>query len=216
MFIETLENISVIVAAISVIYGIGAWRREYVGKHQIDLAEEVLELFYEAKDLISMIRNPGSTGDEGKTRKPQEGETPEEKELRDRAYIVFERYLDNKEVFNKIHAKRYRFLARFGPEAGNPFDALRKILSEIFIAARLLPDYWLRQGKVQRTEARRQEDLKKMYELQGKFWEGSEDPDPINPKVGQIISEIESICRPIIDRKGFMETFIDWIKGKRK
>lgn len=43
-WLEVLTQISILVA----IYGINAWRREYVGKRQLELAEDSLALFYEA------------------------------------------------------------------------------------------------------------------------------------------------------------------------
>ena len=39
------------------IYGIRSWRREFRGKRQIELAEDVLALFYEARDAITAIRS---------------------------------------------------------------------------------------------------------------------------------------------------------------
>ena len=54
---EALKDISILLAAWSVIYGIGAWRREFIGKRKIQLAEDVLALFYEAKDVIFWIRS---------------------------------------------------------------------------------------------------------------------------------------------------------------
>ena len=53
-----LESISLIIAAWAVIIGVNAWRREYIGKRRLELAEEVLSLFYEARDIIRYIRNP--------------------------------------------------------------------------------------------------------------------------------------------------------------
>ena len=55
--LEYLSQSAIIIASITAIYGINAWRREYRGKKDIDLAEETLALFYKAKDAISAIRN---------------------------------------------------------------------------------------------------------------------------------------------------------------
>lgn len=51
---DTLTNIAQAVAIISacwaIISGIGAWKREFLGKRRIELAEEVLATFFEIKD----------------------------------------------------------------------------------------------------------------------------------------------------------------------
>lgn len=54
-----IRNVLVIIASIVAIYGIRAWRREFIGKRKIELAEEVLALFYETRDIIRYIRDPG-------------------------------------------------------------------------------------------------------------------------------------------------------------
>ena len=47
------------------IYGIKSWRKEFKGKRDIELAEEVLELFYKAEDAITAIRSPLGYTSEG-------------------------------------------------------------------------------------------------------------------------------------------------------
>ena len=118
-FSELFKNISLIIASGAVIYGVNAWRREFIGRRRIELAEEALVLFYEAKDALRWIRSPGGFVGEGQTRKPRENETPEEKEIFDHAYIVIERYNKQQELFNKIHAMRYRYMAKFGTQEAN-------------------------------------------------------------------------------------------------
>ena len=105
-----LESISIILAAWAVIIGISAWRREFIGKRRIELAEDTLTLFYQTIDVIDAIRNPFAYADEGTTRKQSEKETPEEKEIYDKAFVVIERFNKNIELFNKLHALRYRFM----------------------------------------------------------------------------------------------------------
>ena len=54
---ETATAISVVIAALSFVYGVSAWRREFVGKRRIELAEEVLALAYEIEEIIGSIRS---------------------------------------------------------------------------------------------------------------------------------------------------------------
>jgi hypothetical protein len=45
----------------AIISGIGAWKREFVGKRQIELAEQTLAKFFELRDAIAYLRNPFGT-----------------------------------------------------------------------------------------------------------------------------------------------------------
>ena len=48
---------AVVLACWAIISGIGAWKREFIGKRQIELAEQALAKFFEIKDAIAMIRS---------------------------------------------------------------------------------------------------------------------------------------------------------------
>lgn len=65
---EAITAASAAVTAVSVAWGISAWRREYVGKRRIELAESVLALFYEAEEAVKAIRSPFAYSGEGKSR----------------------------------------------------------------------------------------------------------------------------------------------------
>lgn len=204
-------------ASCTAIYGIGSWRREYRGKRQAELAEETLSLFYEARDAIKHIRHPFSYAGEGSTREESEKETEEEKKAFNQAYVVHERYNKYQDIFNKIHSLRYRFMTQFGIESAKPFQDLRQILSKIFTASQTLSGLWARQRSHFRTE----EQENKHYEFRDKmeaiFWEGLADEDPINPKLDKCVSDIEKICRDIIQNKGTIHnTFKDHILPKLK
>lgn len=122
--IKLIECISIIIASFTAIYGIGAWRREMRGRNEYDLVEEVLVLFYEARDRIRAIRAPFVPVFEEIKRETDTRETKEKKFALDRAYIVMERYQKYQEVFNKLHTLRYRFMALFGEDKVKPFDDL--------------------------------------------------------------------------------------------
>lgn len=198
---QTLESLAVILAAIVAIYGINSWRREMRGRKEYQLGEEVLALFYEAKDKISAIRSPLAAVGEGQSRKAHSNEKPEEKEAFDRAFIVKERYQKNQELFNRLYALRYRFIAIFGGGKAKPFDDLANIIKEILIAAQMLGFYWahLSQTHLPRSEEKINKLIKERQKYEAVIWAGFE-PDPIAPKVDEVISEIEKICEPILRR----------------
>lgn len=198
--LENISDIAVIIASIAATYGILSWRKErdeFTGKRNIELAEEVLTLFYEAADVISSIRSPFGFGGEGSTRKASENETAEEKEIYDRAYVVIERFERHQDVFNKIRAMRYRFKARFGDEAIKPFDELHAVVNEVLFSSRKLRRHWLQQGKPM-NEDRFQKHLEDMEKAEAIFWEGMED-DPIKPRVTKLVETIEGICKKTIE-----------------
>jgi hypothetical protein len=200
-YLNLTESISVIMAAIAVVLGIGAWHREFVGKREIELAEDVLTAFYEAKDAIRRIRNPFSYGGEGKTRVSRPNESAEEKASLDRAYVAFERFEKESELFNKIHSMRYRFMARFKVNDRMPFDDMRKIVDRIFSSAQMLGGvYWNEREYYLQDDVAKKEMRQKAKEHEQVFWEHDEN-DEVNVAVKQIVSNIESICCPIIQRK---------------
>jgi hypothetical protein len=209
---DILESISLIIAAWTVILGVNAWRHEFIGKRRIELAEEVLALFYEARDVISYIRSPFGYVGEGSSRKSSESESPEEKQIYDRAYVLVERYNKNQGLFNKIYSMRYRFMAQFGKEASVPFDDLRKIVNDIFISSRMLADYWKDQGRrTWKTEGDFEKHLEEMHKYEAVFWEMSADRDPIIPRVNAVISNIEDRCSAIIGKKTALQRLWVWI-----
>ena len=121
---DIITAISVATAAIAFVVGVNAWKREFIGKRRIELAETVLALFYEAQDAIREIRNPFSLGGEGKTRKRSDNEREEVSALLDQAYVVFERYQKREKLFAELRSMKYRVMATFGSNAGDPFDEL--------------------------------------------------------------------------------------------
>jgi hypothetical protein len=192
---QLIQNIFVIIASLIAIYGIRAWRREFIGKRKIELAEEVLALFYEARDIIKYIRNPGGGSKEGSSREPEGEETPLIKEARDRAFVPIERYNKHRSTFSKLDSLKYRFVAYFGKDAAAPFDDLRGILNEIFLAARRLARYW---SSIESGTQITEEQDKKRDMNEAIIWEDEAERDPINPKIDDIIGQIDRMCKEFI------------------
>lgn len=208
---DAITSISVAIAAIAFVVGINAWKREFVGKRRIELAENVLALFYEAQDAIREIRNPFSFGGEGATRKRSEHEREEETKLLDQAYVVFERYQKREKLFAELRSMKYRVMASFGSKVAEPFDELTIILNEIFSSARILGTYyWKRQGGVQMNEAEYQHHLEQMNKYEAIFWFMGEENDKIAPRVQRAVEKIESIAKEASMMKA------SWFSKKKK
>ena len=209
----TITDVSILLAIWVAIYGIDSWRREYVGKRKIELAEDTLALFYEAADAMHHIRSPMGYSTETDAIEQQERESDEEYKARKTASVVFYRYNQHEKTFNKLHAMRYRFMAQIGKEQAKPFDDLDSIVKKIIISARMLSRLWAR------SHYRDNNDIEKHHakiqEQEAVFWEGLEEDDPINPLLNQVIVDIEKICYEVINAKGTLFGFINLPLGKR-
>ncbi|MCC4285436.1 hypothetical protein LL273_17090 [Marinobacter salarius] len=211
---QLLEQVSILIAIWVAIYGIDAWRREHVGKRQIELAEDTLAMFYEAVDVIRMMRHPVSVSSETEEIKRVEGESEAQFEARKNASVVFHRYNKNQELFNKIHASRYRFMAQIGKTEAEPFNELHGIVNRIIVSARMLARLWPRDHF--RTEAQWEEHRARIEKHEAVFWEGLEEDDPINPKLDELIESIEAVCQPVISGKGSLFGFLNLRIGPKK
>ncbi|MFH1548479.1 MAG: hypothetical protein ABID32_04115 [Candidatus Omnitrophota bacterium] len=214
IIMEFIKDLSIVIGLWVLFYKIAAWHLEHRGKRNIELAEETLSLFYEAKDVIMWIRYPGSFVNEIDSIKQETSESEAEFNARKKASIVFVRYNQNKELFNKIHSIRYRFMAQIGKEKAKPFNDLNQIIKEIILAARQLESLWS-EGSFT-DEEKRKKHRKKINEAQDVFWDTFSDDDPINPKLDKVIEDIEKICKEIIMAKGTLYGFLNLPIGRRK
>ena len=205
---------SVFVASLIAICGIEAWRKEFVGKRRIELAEEVLALFYQAKDVIGWIRFPTSFVAESATRKPESDETSTEKGINDQAYIFYKRLEQYSELFSRIHALRYRFMAQFGRNTSVPFEELKSILDDLQSDL----DSWIMLSRVD-TRRHDQQQLQahqaRIEKREKALW-GLGKADPISLSVENVVENVDRICRPHIDRKNKIELLFAKFASKSK
>jgi hypothetical protein len=201
---DIIQNISIIVASAVAVWGINSWRRETKWKRKYELAEEVLSLFYECREKFQVIRSPLGYAGEGKTRKRNDHETPEETERLDNAYVFFERYEKEKEPFNRLSALKFRFMTLYGKESSEPFDQIRKILNTIFFAAnRLAETYWKNQGSgiFKQNEEYFKRHLEEMHKNEAIVWAQYDEQDKIAQQINACVTKIENYCSSIIQNK---------------
>lgn len=203
---QIIQSASLILASVFAICGINAWRREYVGKRRIELAEEVLALFYQARDAVDAIRSPFGFGGEGSSRKPGPDELPAHKEALDQAYVLVERYSNYTELFARLHALRYRFMAQLGSEAAAPFIELNRIVQELILSAHEKARLSTLPESAFRTQNAKEKHYKRLLEVDSVYYGTSSEYDPIAPRVRKAVADIEKTCRPIIESKGTMVT----------
>jgi hypothetical protein len=199
--LELIHHISVIVASGVAIFGVSAWKREFKGKRDIELAENVLELFYRVERAIEAIRCPLWNLADGRARSPEPNETPEEKEARDRAYVIVKRMKDHSDVFNQLYALRFRFMARFGRDRTKPFDEMKRVVDTIWVCTKQLAQFWAEQ--LRDGEHTHESTKKEIEEYEHVIWSGGA-KDPTESRVRDIITEVEGICKPIIEGRRSM------------
>jgi len=194
---ETIQNISNIVVALAAVVtagfavrGVNAWRQEFVGRRRIELAENVLELFYEAKDAIAALRSPFGYLGEGSSREQCPSESEEEREQRDHANVTFERYNAHNHVFNRLKSLNYRFKAQVGIRESKPFEDLRKIVNNILLSAQELA-----LGEAAGIDS--PDDRKKLRRVVYSMMEG----DEIAAEVDAVCKDIQGTCESIIHKK---------------
>lgn len=198
---DVFQGLSVIAASIVAWRGITAWRREFVGKRRIELAEEVLAMFYQAEEIIAWMRSPWTLSVEGSKRKSESGETPKQKEINDAVYVFSKRF--DSELFSRIRALRYRFMALFGKDASAPFNELKSVLDQLQAAL----SAWAKLSSVDTSrhdtgELKRHEaDIEKHEKI---LW--SLENDQISRLVENAVNNVDWICRAHIDRKGRIES----------
>lgn len=205
---------AVILACWSIISGIGAWKREFIGKRQIELAEQALAKFFEIKDAIAMIRSPFSRSDEGNSRQRSEYESEAISQLLDRGYIVVERYTTKEAAFAEFNTLKYRFMASFGKETELIFSETISVLNSIFVSAQMLgTHYWQRQGRVPMEPDEFKEHLAEMHRHERIFWDHGTDDDEIRKKLADVQSKLDSAVKPCFEEPMSIYT---WLTGGRK
>jgi len=201
--LQIIYQIAAILANGAVILGVyialNSWRNEYFGKKKIELAENTLILFYKASDIIHFLRHPLAYESETEKIKINEKESKEEYRARKNASVLLYRYNQHSDLFNEIHATRYRFMVQFGKDKIKPFDDLRKITVDLIASAKTLAMLWpIKQFS---TEEKREDHIKNVKKYEAIFWEGRQKNDQINKRLDEVISQIEQICYKIIGSK---------------
>ena len=208
---EIAQAVAIIAACWAIVSGVGAWKREFLGKRQIELAEEVLATFFEVKDSIAFIRSPFASTNEGKSRKRAEGESAVDAELLDRGYIVIERYTQREAAFARFNTLKYKFMASFGKGTEPIFLETNAVLHSIFVSARMLAThYWRRQGRVPMAADEFQRHLDEMHRHEGIFWDTTADDDEIRKKLEDIQKRLEAATAHCFEEPMKTYSWLTW------
>jgi len=191
-----VQAVCVLIATVVACYGIQAWRREFIGKRHIELAENVLELCYRVRAAIIGIRFPAQMDTEFAQLESQETEAPRAERRRSPYAVTRLRMRERDEVMEKLWSMRFRVQAVLGGEAVEPIDELKNIVIEIMVAAQSLAlmDEGAGHGEPRpaTAEQRRQHEMT--------IWQLSQN-DEVARRVDDAIARMEAVCRPLIQDK---------------
>jgi len=186
-------------AALLAVVGISTWRAAFLGKRRIELAEETLSLFYQARDAISAMRGPAAWGSETDNISRFTNDSDERYHWRQTVTPLLRRYQARSELFGRLQATKYQFMSRFGLDEAKPFDDMRSTVNGLLTNATLLVDF---------ADFNDDETNRLRREMTASIWDQGQ-RDQIRPEVDRIVAAIELICRPIIASEG-------WFLRKRR
>jgi hypothetical protein len=193
--VPLVQAVVVLITGYVAVRGLNAWREQVVGKRKAELAELVLVSFYAARDAFQWVRTGVFMEGEGEARQPGGGEAEQVRKMRNTYSIPLERLAHERELFAKLRAQRYAFRAYFGEKASQPFEALFKAYATIqATASTLIQVSHFDQMQPSVAEAR-----DAMLNTLG--WGRRERPDDMDKSIDAAVSEIEALCKPILEGK---------------
>lgn len=195
--LDGIESLSIIVASCVALWGINAWNREHRGQRQMDLAEETLTLFYEARDVIN--GSPSAIGSAVENLAAAQALLETKKKPTDsaRAPVITWRLYQRNDLFARIRALRYRFSAVFGSNAAKPFYDLANLRNDVISAE----EEFLMIEEVARTSDgnNRERQIAHMTKLFPILHHGRTESDPTTQHLNKIVEQVDQVCRPVIE-----------------
>jgi len=200
--VDFLAKIAALAAAYVAFRGLYTWRRDFIGRRQLELAEDALVLFYKSRDAIAAIRSPMSWVGEGGEIERHDGESDFAFHSRTTVAPTFKRNEEYAPVFSDLEAMKYRYMARFGEAAAKPFDDLVHLRVRILVKARqYVTSYSVNFGE--RDDARARKQIERRLEAESYFWSADKD-GPVEIEIARIMKVIEEHARGVM-----MATVVD-------
>ena len=155
-------------------------------EQRIELAEDVLGLFYQAAEAITAIRS----GLDSNAKKSLTG-------LVD---TVNNRLEQQAKIFDTLESLKAPFITRFGAEQAGPFEQITQVLTDIRNAVTQLNEFETVHAQVY-DEEQSERLISKMKKYEAILRLGYEDVDEIDEIVGSAISRMEQTCNRLTVRK---------------
>ena len=142
---------------------------------------------------MSYIRNPGAlVGATTRQRQPDESDSLAR--LRDTYFVPLERMQKTSGDFAEFEKMQLLCQVYFGPEAGEPFERVKKARHTVWVGATMLLQTAGEHGMD--SESNR----KLVAKWYSHIWEGygaeGQQPDELSDAVNRAVADIEAMCRP--------------------
>jgi hypothetical protein len=194
--IETVQAVLTAAATLTGIYvavaGLNAWRRETLGRRDLEMCQDVIVSFYEAEQRIRVLRSPVSSSAESVGRPKGEHESESETHLRDIMFVPLARVIQQQDFWVEFFSRRYKMRAMFGGPAEKPFADVDEALWAFRAAAQTR--YLMIHGD------RLEMDPSTARKLEAAIW-AADPKDEISTKVRSAIEAMERICAPVVRGK---------------
>lgn len=143
---EASKALAAVTGAVVVVLGYRKWKPESIGKRKIELAEQMLADFHQARDVIDYARTPTGVSIESDQRKPARGETSDERRKKNAYFRTFQRLKAYEDLFARLQTRKYQAVAHFGNGARNQIEAIGEIHARVLAASGNLSRYYRSDG----------------------------------------------------------------------
>ncbi|HAI11907.1 MAG TPA: hypothetical protein DCM28_09400 [Phycisphaerales bacterium] len=185
------------VTLIIVVLGYNKWKQEYTQKKKIELAEEVLEKSYLAKEAIESIRFVAWDRSEAAERPKDTKEKAEDQMILDQLYVYRKRIKNNLPLINELLILRYRYSIAFPKHNSKKwFINFKEAVIAIQVTLRELAyEYCPSEQKKMYSEESLKEFHKYKESLEEIIYDVHTPDDPINLKIDESIQGFECVLQ---------------------
>lgn len=203
--LNIIESTGIIIASITAIVGLNAWRKEVKWKKRNEVAEEILYNLYDVRDRLRIIRHPFAHPSEGETRPVTKLESVDEKTIRNYAYTSVERYNNNREPFLNLEKLTHRYAIYFGHENASAITNILVLKNEIISASYKYAQHSIERNKLIKQnlgESYIQNQINALDAQIEKYasiiWENYENNDAISSAIDETITNQEIVLNKYV------------------
>lgn len=187
VFLQGFTAAAAVTGAIVAVLGYRKWKPESIGKRKIELAEQMLADFHQAKDVIDYARTPTGWSIESDQRKPTKGETPDERRKKASYFRTFQRLKAYEDLFARLQTRKYQAVAHFGSDARKLIEAMGEIHAKVLAASGNLSRYYKSDGDL----SERWDEWEKTIGWLQEDSEGKAERDEIALQLQKIVSDAD-------------------------
>ena len=173
------------------------WKKEKIEEKRIGVAIDTLSLVYESKFIFDYIRNEMTFSYEWSDM-PEEFKVDGKDGNSCSYYAILKRIESQKDFFERSWKVKVLCMAIFGPDVERIFLLMHQSLREIQTSAEMLL-------KCREPNVRTDLNIETWNRFRADIWPAyhvyAKDGDRVGRKLAEFRSEMENLCRPVIDHK---------------